>query len=169
PAPRPDLRPPPRYRVEARAKQLLKEGEERHDSRPLEQLLDAMFCARSAEAALHLLGDMACERGDFGRARFYWHFLEPGPNAFPDPQGDVALPRAKRVLARLLAGERAAALAELKAFRAAHPDAVGHLAGRDGNFAATLQALADAPDTRAALSNGLAVTPTTFATDAGRG
>ncbi len=172
-AARRELLQPYRDRVEPRAKRLLEQGEAQRAPQPLERLVDAFFCSRSAEAALHLLGDLACERGDFERARYYWHLLEPPATprglAYPDPQGDVALARAKQILARILAGETVAAAAEFRAFRTAHPQAAGHLAGRDGNLAATLQHLLDAPDlARVPAPVGLARAPTSFAGDGTR-
>src|SRR5205823_4700877 len=106
-AARPELLAPYRERVEPRAKRLLDQGEAGRDPQPLEQVVDLFFCSRSAEAALHLLGDLACERGDFDVARRYWHLLEPSATelAYPDPEGGPALARAKQVLARLLAGD----------------------------------------------------------------
>jgi outer membrane protein assembly factor BamB len=168
-----ELLGPYRDRVEPRAKRLLEQGESQRDLRPLEQLIDSFFCSRSAEAALHLLGDLACERGDFDQARYYWHQLEPAASprerSYPDPRGAVALARAKQILARLLAGEHTRAAAELREFRTNHPAAVGHLAGRDGNLADTLQHLLDAPDlARVPALAGLALAPTTFAGDGSR-
>ncbi len=64
---------------------------------------------------------------------------------YPDPQSDVARARAKQILALLFQGETEAAKAELDAFRALHPKAEGHLAGRRGNYADTLQALIARP------------------------
>ena len=83
------------------------------DRQLLEQVVDRFFCSCSADGALHLLGDLACEAGEFELARHYWHRLEPAASAqelaYPDPQGGPALARSKMILARLLAGERAAA------------------------------------------------------------
>src|SRR5689334_14203701 len=59
-AARPEHLGPYRDRVEARAKRLLEQGEAGRDSQPLEQLVEQYFCSRSAETALHLLGDLAC-------------------------------------------------------------------------------------------------------------
>ncbi len=172
-AARPELLNMYRARVEPRAKRLLKQGEAGSDPLPLEQLVDQFFCSRSAEAALHLLGDLACERGEFDQARGYWRLLEaaesPPGLRYPDPSGGPALARAKQILARLLAGERAEAAAELQSFRKAHPNVAGHLAGRDGNFAATLQALLDAADsTRVPRLVGIAPPPNTYGGDATR-
>jgi outer membrane protein assembly factor BamB len=171
-AARPELLAPYRARVEPRAKRLLEQAEIARDPQLLEQLVDQFFCSRSAEAALHLLGDLACERGDFEQARAYWHQLEPAVAAaelaYPDAQYK-ALAKAKQILARLLAGERGDAVAELAAFRKAHADAVGHLAGRDGNLAETLQALVKtAESVRVPQLTSITPAPTTFAGDAAR-
>src|SRR5262245_7036247 len=146
-ASRPELLGPYRERVEGRARQLLDRGRADRDPHPLVELLDQFFCSRSAETALHLLGDLACERGDFDAACTYWHLLLPATGrefTYPDPQGDPALVRGKLVLSRLLAGEREQAVVDFRAFRKAHPKAEGYLAGRQGPLAATLQGLFDA-------------------------
>jgi outer membrane protein assembly factor BamB len=172
-AARPELLAPYRSRVEPRAKRLLEQGESMRDPQLLEQVVDQFFCSRSADAALHLLGDMACEPGEFEQACRYWRMLEPAtlPHGlgYPDPRGGPALARAKQVLARMLAGERAEASADLKDFRKRHSDAAGHLAGRDGNLAGILQSLLDAGDAvRVPVFVGVAPPPTTFAGDASR-
>ena len=69
---------------------------------------------------------------------------------FPDPQGDLARVRAKQLLARLFRDERAGWDEELKAYRALHGNATGDFAGRQGNFADTLQLLAGQPEALAA-------------------
>lgn len=169
---RPELLAPYRDRVEPRAKRLLEAGQAGHDPGPLRQLVEQYFCSRSAEAALHLLGDLACEGGQFDAARRYWHLLEPaesGGLAYPDPHGGPALARAKQVVALLLAGDRPAAATAVAAFRKDHPAATGHLAGRDGNLATLLeQLLALAETVRVPTAVGVAPAPTTFAGDGGR-
>ena len=99
--------------------------------------------------------------------------LEPADSphglGYPDPQGGPALARAKQILAWLLAGERAEALAELQTFRKTYSDAAGHLAGRDGNLAATLQVLADSGESiRVPALVGIAQSPTTYGGDSMR-
>jgi outer membrane protein assembly factor BamB len=137
-----------RNRVEARAKRLLEQGERGRDAALLTRVVRDYFCSRSAGAAIHLLGDLACERGEFDAARRYWRLLmpsdSPGELSYPDPAGGPALARAKLVLARLLAGQTSEAVAELNAFRARYSDTAGHLAGRDGNLAAILESQLDA-------------------------
>jgi len=125
-ASRPELLGPYRERVEGRARQLLDRGRADRDPQPLVELLDQFFCSRSTEAALHLLGDLALERGDFDAARTYWQMLLPATGrefAFPDPRGDPAVVRAKLVLAGLLAGDREQAVVDFRAFRKAYPKA----------------------------------------------
>ena len=113
-----------RARVEPRAKRLLEQGESERDPQVLGQVVDQFFGSRSAETALNLLGDLACERGEFDRARQYWRRLalsgSSGDLAYPDPTGGPALARAKCILSRLLAGERAEAVTEFQAFRKEH-------------------------------------------------
>lgn len=146
-----------RARVDDQAKQWLEQGTRQRDPGPLRRVVEQAFCSRAGDRALDLLGDLAFERGDFVAAEHWWRLLaRPASEAgakrpelallFPDPQADVAVVRAKIVLARLFRGERAAAAAELKAFKALHGQAEGRLAGRDGPLADILQAAADAPD-----------------------
>jgi outer membrane protein assembly factor BamB len=171
-AARTELLAPYRDRVEPRAKRLLERGEADRDPQPLAQLVDQFFCARSAEAGLHLLGDLACARGEFDAARRYWHLLEPGEPlelAYPDPTMRPALARAKQIVALLLAGNRADAAAGLADFRKAHGNEIGHLAGRDGNLVATLQHLIDtSAAVRVPSPIGIAPGPKTFGGDATR-
>jgi len=167
-----EARNPYRAHVDPQAKKWLDQGRADHDTRPLQRLVDEAFCSRPADAALDLLGDLAFERGRFHEAERWWRQLalpaseekdkgqrtkdEKGANAFvlrplsfdllyPDPQVDIARVRAKQVLALLFRGEATAAKAELEAFRTLHPKSEGHLAGRKGNYADTLQAVGRQP------------------------
>jgi outer membrane protein assembly factor BamB len=162
-----------RARVEPGAKRLLEQGEAERDPQLLGQVVDQFFCSRSAETALNLLGDLACERGEFDRARQYWRRLGLSGSSrdlpYPEPTGGPALARAKCILSRLLAGERAEAIAEFAPFRKEHADAAGHLAGRDGNLVVILQGLLDAADAvRSPVRDGLAPAAVTFGGDAAR-
>ncbi len=163
----PDLLRAYRNRVDNQAKKWLDLGLAARDVRPLRRAVEEAFCSRHAEPALELLGDLALERGEFPEAERWWRLLarpaseaaRPAPAppwtkadgspdldlVFPDPQGDVARYRAKQIVARLFAGERAAAAKELASFRGLHAKAQGSLAGRKGNYADLLQALADRP------------------------
>jgi outer membrane protein assembly factor BamB len=148
------------------------------DSALLRRIVEQAFCSRAAETAIDLLGDLAFARGDFLEAERWWRTLalpcseaaRPKPAgthlrlAYPDPQTDPALIRAKLILARLFQGERAAAAAELKAFREAHPRSEGLLAGRVGNYAATLADLVEKATPAVVESEGWS----TFAGDASR-
>jgi outer membrane protein assembly factor BamB len=166
----PDVLRPYRARVDPPAKKWLEQGAAERDMVPLQRVVEEAFCSRPAEAALDLLGDLAFERGRFAQAERWWRKLalpasevasraqQPPPPPwskggtppsldllYPDPQTDVARARAKQILALLFRGETEAARDELKAFRALHPKAEGHLAGRKGNYADILQAVAGRP------------------------
>ncbi len=157
-----------RTRVDPQAKKWLDAGSADRDTRPLERVLEQAFCSRPAGAAIDLLGDLAFERGQFHQAERWWrmlarpaseaarlppappwaHQLDASPALdllYPDPASDVARARAKQILAQLFRGERTASKAELEAFRKLHPTATGHLAGRTGNYAEILQAIASRP------------------------
>jgi hypothetical protein len=148
-----------RRRADPQAELLLKQGLADRDAAALRRVADDAFCSRPAEQALDALGDLAFERGEFREALRWWRLLarpaseadRGGPSAgemlYPDPRGDVARVRAKQVLALLFEGDRAAAAAELRAFRGLHPDARGKLAGREGKYADILAAwLREPPD-----------------------
>jgi outer membrane protein assembly factor BamB len=132
------------------------------DAARLRRVVDNYFCARAAETAIDLLGDLAFERGDFAEAEQWWRMLalpcsesalKPSPTgavlrlACPDPQTDLAMIRAKMILAEWFHGNGATAAEELKAFRKVHPNSEGMLAGRTGNYAATLQTVLSKPPT----------------------
>ena len=146
-----------RLRADGPARKWLEGGIAGRDPKLLRRVVEEAFCSRSGDQALDLLGDLAFERGRFEEASQWWRLLaRPAAEAagltppvpgllFPDPQVDVARVRAKLLLARLYALEgqaRGPTLeAELRAFRGLHPKAAGRLAGRDGNYADTLQAV----------------------------
>ena len=148
-----------RARFDAQAQRWLDEAVAARDVAQLRRIVDEAFISRPAERAIDLLGDLALARGDFAEARRWWRMLAvtaagaatPKPSdrltpAYPDPQIDPALIRAKLILAVILAGDRSAARAELAAFRTAHAKSGGLLAGKDGGYADTLQALLDRGD-----------------------
>jgi outer membrane protein assembly factor BamB len=161
-----------RARVDDQAKKWLEQGIANRDVRLLRRLADEAFCSRFADRALELLGDLAFESGRFEEAERWWRMLaRPAvvqqqhdqakgekPSAtdllFPDPQVDLALVRAKQVLARLFKGEREGLARELESFRALHPKAEGVLAGRKGLYADTLHALLAKPGEWAPAAGG---------------
>lgn len=146
-----------RERVEAQARRLLDAGERRRDLRLLEQIVDRYFCSESAKSALHLLGDLACERGDYQQAIDYWRRLAPaahsGDLVYPGPLSGEPLIHAKMIVARLLAGERAEASAAIESFERRFAEAKGHLAGQDGNLSEILQSLLRSASTLQILPN----------------
>ena len=110
--------------------------------------MEEAFLTRSAEKALDALGDLAFERGDFAEAEQWWRTLTPlqtpAPDRdlfFPDPEIDAGRTRAKQLLGRLFRGDLGWDDA-LRAYRKLHADTAGKLAGRDGRYADTLQAVA---------------------------
>jgi outer membrane protein assembly factor BamB len=147
-----------RVRADAPARQLLDVGKKVRDPRPLRELLDRYFASRPAEEALLLLGELAFERGEFRTAEGYWRRLLPAADgaepSFPDPKADPAAVRARVILAVLFQGETERARQELAAFEKDHPKAAGRLAGKDGPYSATLQALLDRPPVFVAEASG---------------
>ena len=154
--------PPFANRMDAPARKLLETGLAARDAKALERLVATMFCARPTERALDVLGDMACEKGDWATARRYWSYLTPGdrPDAmiFPQPAGDPALPRAKIIVSRLLAGENAGE--DIIAFQQLYQNTTGRLAGRDGKLADTLDDLAKSDRLRACRPTPMTATTT---------
>ncbi|MFL5340974.1 MAG: PQQ-binding-like beta-propeller repeat protein [Gemmataceae bacterium] len=139
-----------REQADAVAKPLLERGVTQRDVKALERVISDWFCSRPAEPALHLLGDLALERGEFEAAARYWRMIaRPAAESekpafelvYPDPSDGGALARAKQVLALLFEGQKERAKSELTAFRTKHPGATGSLAGRRGNYAEILQKL----------------------------
>ena len=63
-ASRPEMLAKFRERVDEPARRRLETAVAARDPRLLEQLIESMFCAAATESALHLVGDLACERGD---------------------------------------------------------------------------------------------------------
>ncbi len=147
-----------RDRLDAPARKLYEAGRAARDPAPLRDLLDRYFVSRSAEPALLLLGELAFERGEFAAAERYWRALLPPATAtaltFPRPAVEPATVTAKALLAAVFAGQVGRVTADLPAFRAEYPTAVGRLAGTDGNYADTLAKLLAAPPTVPAVSDG---------------
>jgi outer membrane protein assembly factor BamB/tetratricopeptide (TPR) repeat protein len=153
-----------RDNVNDSARKLLEQGAAARDPVILERIVADTFCATPAEQALHLLGDLAMERGDFEAAERWWRMLarpasrEAGKDdadkptfelVYPDPADGGAAARAKQILALLFQGATDHAKEELKAFRQKHAAAEGQLAGRKGMYADVLQQLSDTDAHRA--------------------
>jgi outer membrane protein assembly factor BamB len=166
--------------VEETARRWLDEGTAKRDVRLLEQVVAEAFCSESAEKALHLLGDLAFERGEFEVAAHYWRMLArypseavapPAPRRFellyPNSPGGEALARAKLILALIFRGEKERANNELGHFRKLNPDTAGEFTGRTGNYADLLKAQLTA-DTRLAPAAVAEAGWPTFGGDASR-
>jgi len=152
-----------RERVEAQARRLLEAGEKQRDPRLLEQIVDRYFCSKSAESALHVLGDLACERGDYQQAIDYWRRLAPAAHSsdlvYPGPSSGEPLIQAKMIVAQLLAGESAEASAAIQSFERRFAEANGHLAGRDGNLAEILRSSLRSASSLQVLPNPITSSP----------
>ncbi len=135
-------------RVDQPAKKLLAQAKLARDPRPLWQLLDRYFVSHAADEALLLLGDFLFERGEFRAAEGMWRRLVPDAGAdvtYPNSKADLALVRARIVLAVIFTGDTARAKEEFDAFQTKHPTATGTLAGKTGLLTGTLKTFLDAP------------------------
>ena len=80
----PEMRKRFREQVDGAAKKWLDEGTARRDARLLERIVHDAFCSKPAEQALHLLGDLAFERGEFEAAERWWRLLALPASALDD-------------------------------------------------------------------------------------
>jgi outer membrane protein assembly factor BamB len=155
-----------RAKIDPQARRWFETARDQHDEEGLEKVVRKAFLSSYGDDALQLLGELAWEQGSVARARSYWEKLIPSasPTAagelpmilkFPDSEIDSALIEARLVLCSLMQGNLARSQTELEAFRAAHPQASGTLAGRQGNLAAILKnLLAEGGDVAAAPPTG---------------
>lgn len=131
-----------RQHVDAPAQKLLDSGRLYRDARPLLELVDHYACSTPACEAFRLLGELAFERGDFESAELYWMRLIQETNEgdrYPGPVPDAATIRARRILAVLFQGDPERAGKLFAEFQNVHSDAVGRLAGRQGNLVEMLR------------------------------
>lgn len=138
-----------RARVDPPAKTLLDLGRVQRDPRPLRQLVERSLASSHAEDALVLLAELAAEHGDHRSAETHLRRLLPSTVATDDPsvpnvKTPAATVRARLALALIFQGHPGAK-AEVAEVRAKFPTAAGRLAGRDGPFADTLEALLREP------------------------
>ncbi|MCS6864923.1 MAG: PQQ-binding-like beta-propeller repeat protein [Gemmataceae bacterium] len=142
-------------RIHQPARQLLEQAQRERDPRPLWQLLDRYFVSRPTEDGLLLLGDLLFERGDFRLAETIWRRLLPDGGAdlaYPRPQTDPAVVRARLILAIIFQNDIDRAQRELTLLQTRHPNAHGTLAGHTGPLAKTLQRYLDSPPQLAAMA-----------------
>ena len=137
-----------RNRMDSQARRWFDEGRKQDDLELLKKVIERAFVSSVGDDALFRLGELAWDRGEPAVARDYWEQILPLPahvpnvpvgkplpvRRYPDtdlPQADVL---ARLILCRVVQGRLDQARAELKVFRETHPQASGHLAGRDGNL-----------------------------------
>jgi outer membrane protein assembly factor BamB len=138
-----------RASVDAQARRWYESAQATGDDQDLERIVKLAFHSSWGDEALLLLGDRAWERGEVSLARAFWEKLlpvvPPDPAVipspalyYPAPDCDLALVRARLVLASLMLGQVERGQRELEAFKRLHPRAAGTIAGRAGELAATL-------------------------------
>ncbi len=143
-----------RQKVDPRAEQWFQEGVENRDAAPLRRILRHAFLSSYGDDAAAQLAEMAFERGALGEARSCWELVLPLPAevragepfpvlTYPDTDLDRAEVKAKLALCSLLQNNSDRFERELAALSQQHARATGHLAGREGRFAAILQTLAN--------------------------
>jgi len=135
-------------RIDDPARTLVAAAKRSNDPAPLWQLLDRFFVSRPSEEGLAMLGDILFERGEFLAAEKQWRRLLPDADAdivYPGAKGDLALIRARLVIAAIFENDIERAKRELAAFKAKHATAVGEIAGKNGRLVETLEALLTHP------------------------
>ena len=142
-----------RERIDGQAAKRLEHAKTRSDDGGLETLLADFYVSAAAEEALLILGNRAFERGHFDRAAWYWSMLQGAHENnisstrlyYPDAKIDPANLLARLLLVKLFRQETGNMRAEISAFRKKYPTAEGLLAGRAGNYSATLEELLAQP------------------------
>lgn len=143
-----------RDRVDPLLKNVFEAGKRELDEQQLRRVVQAGFNSSYGDDALWILGELAFERGDFALARTTWELLIPeqpradqaatklatatGELTYLDPDYPAAEVAARLVLCSIFAGQFELADRELPAFQKMYPQAKGHLAGEDGDFAEIL-------------------------------
>ena len=136
-----------RERIDATAAKRFEEATKSNDDGLLQQLLAEWFNSHSGEDAILLLAQREFERAEFDSAERYWRMLLSEGNGlrYPDPRTSTSSVLARLILVKLFRGEFEHARVALKALHENHSDAAGLLAGRDGKYAETLEALLKDP------------------------
>jgi outer membrane protein assembly factor BamB/tetratricopeptide (TPR) repeat protein len=146
-----------RRRHDDQARSWLKEGAARRDGGILRRIVDDAFRSSVTDAALELLGDLACERGCFAEAQHWWRMIAAPVGQDAQVKPDSSSPcelclhdaepdrtvrvRAKLIIARLFQGDWYKLADDVRCFEKQHPNSVGYLAGVTGNYAAILKNL----------------------------
>lgn len=132
-----------REKHNAQAKQWLEQGLATRNPALLEKVVQQAFVSRSGDEALFWLGEWAWDHGNFSAARDYWRKLLKLPNPpdagqpqpvlrYPDSTRSQAEVISRIVLCHLMEGNRQLAERWLAYLEKQHPEARGHLAGREG-------------------------------------
>ena len=143
-----------RDQVDPQARNWFDAGRAGRDCQALRRLIRHAFASSHTDEALWVLGEWSWEQGEFSRARQFWAMLLPpdasldtqpwGALQYPDSDIDEVSVRARLLLCSLLEGDGQRGSRELEEFRKRHPDTRGTLAGRQGNLAEILSAIAAA-------------------------
>lgn len=143
-----------REKHDAQAKQWLEQGLAARDSALLEKVVQKAFISRSGDEALYWLGEWAWDHGNFSAARDYWRKLLKLPNPpdagqpqpvlrYPDSTRSQAEVLSRIVLCHLMEGNQKLAERWLGYLKEQHPEARGHLAGKDGVLVEILSEVLD--------------------------
>jgi outer membrane protein assembly factor BamB len=130
-----------RQRSDPTVKSVYEEALRLHDADLMRQVVRNGFAGSYGDDALNWLAEDAWLQGDLDSARAYWTQLIPRAESsgdlpllarYPDTGLQLADIRARLVLCSIMQRHDTRVAAELDAFRQLHPDAAGHLCGRDG-------------------------------------
>lgn len=127
-----------RYRslVDTTAKSWYQQGIAERDTMLLQRVVDHYFCSSWGDKALHALGDLALQRGDYQKARTAWqHLGSHSTLVYPDSNLLPATVHARLALVAIREGDWRSATAAIKQLQADFPKAAGRLGGRDVVYA----------------------------------
>ncbi|QDV48643.1 outer membrane protein assembly factor BamB family protein [Gimesia fumaroli] len=155
-----------REKTDPRAKRWWDQAVTESTVQPLLNIVEQALMSSYGDDALYRLGEIAWEQGELSQARAYWRKLIPpaamtqqsqyDPGVFLYPDTDLPVPSilARLVLVSFFEGNFERAALERDVFRKNYPEAIGMLAGREGNLVTILstiledRALVSLPATR---------------------
>jgi outer membrane protein assembly factor BamB len=129
--------------VDPTAQAWYRQGIDQRDRRPLQRVVDEMFCSSWGDDALMALGELALKRGEYQRARTHWQAIHGGQlelnySDSPISPADVL---ARLALVSIRAGQWDRASEEIDRLGRLHPHKRGRLAGREVVYAEQLPKL----------------------------